>query len=255
MDKTTAIRKVKLLYRLTASAPEHEAANATSKAQELISKFELAPEEYEEQIEKPIYTQDDLLYESKEVIDWKRIIALATTYKFDCFVIQEEQVASTGDKNYLYFIYGYPDDVTIARHLFNFVCNQIEILITKNCAGRGKLFTSSYSEGVVDTVKINIEYEDYHVEGLVKQAAVEEAKELAPVQALAKTESPKEKPITAAVDIGKNDQRPLDIVAYFRGQADGRNIHIGKITDEFKLEQEIVNIDSIATDVLKKLFN
>lgn len=255
MDKASAITKVKLLYRLAASAPEHEAANATSKAQELILKFELVAEEYEEQIEKPIYTADDLLYESKEVIDWKRIIALATTDKFDCFVIQEEQIASTGDKNYLYFIYGYLDDVAIARHLFNFVCTEIEKLITKICAGRGDLFTSSYSEGLADTVKINIEYEDYHVEGLVKTAEPEEIKELAPTQALAKTEeAPKEKPIAEGIKV-KNSQKPLDIVAYFKGQSDGRNIHIGKITDEFKLEQEIVNIDSIATDVLKKLFN
>lgn len=258
MDKVAAIEKVRLLHRLAASASENEASNAFDMAKRLIEKYELLLEDYEEKVEKPVYTNDDILYKSKEVIDWKRIIALAATAKFDCFIIQEEQTASTGDKSFAYFIYGEPDDVAIARHLFNFVCEEIEKLLTKNCTNRGQLYIDSYSEGIANSVKINIEYENYHVEGLVKPIITEEVKELENTKALAKTEAtPKEKLFQEKIPVS-NKEKPLDLSAYFAGEKDGMNIHIGKIEHDFVLTEDILDLNgefsASSFELLKNLF-
>lgn len=241
MEKSTAIEKVKLLLRLAASAPENEAANAQEMASKFIDKFGLKPEDYEEKEEVPIYTDDELLFESLDFQEWRSILALAVGNKYDCLIIQETNTASTGEVVYKYFVYGDPVDVITVKQLYAFVTVEIQKLLDMNCRGRGDLYRTSYAEGVVNGVRINIEFEDFETEAIVIQkgdkveSSIKENK-----AALATIEDSKEKdiPIKDKVKVN-NGEKPLDIIAYFRGEGDGRTIHIGKLNSKKVLPVEV----------------
>lgn len=233
MEKPAAIEKVKLLMRLAASAPENESANAKRMADNLIEKFGLTLEEYEEKEVKPVYTDDELLFATQDVSEWAAILALTVANKYDCFVIQEENVSSLGDKEFKYFVYGNDADVICCKMLFAFVKDEIDKAVEKNCKGRGQLYITSYCEGLVNGIRINIETEDFAVEGMVVQKEAEEC----PKEAMVKTEEKKDKediPIKEKVQLNKKE-KPLDIIAYFTGEGHGRKIHIGKVLNDLYL--------------------
>lgn len=265
MNKEAAIVKVKLLIRLSNSPNENEAAAAKNRAEKLIEQFGLLEEEYKEVEEKPVYSDDDLLFETQDDLDWINILALAVGNKYDCLIIREENVASTGDRVFKYFVYGDSSDTMCTKMLFGFVKKEIDATVSMHCRGRGDLYISSFCEGVVNGVKINIETEDFHIEGMTVAKSVDEE----PKEALVKPEEPKKNkediPIKERKNVSK-DRKPLDIMAYFEGEGFGRKIHIGKVMEEYRylmdeedylLEEE--NEDPLVEDYswvnsLKKLF-
>jgi hypothetical protein len=239
MEKPQAIQKVKLLLKLARSAPEHEAANATSKADDLISRFGLDPKEYDIAEEKPLYTDDALLYAVPVVVEWMRILALTVGNKYDCFVIQEENVASTGERVYKYFVYGHENDVPMTKELFKFVSSQIEGLIALHCVGKSELYTSSFGEGAVNGIRINIEFESFNLPGMVK--APEKPMPVSSV-AIAKIDpEKKEAPLKEKVEVN-NPEKDIDIIGYFTGESYGRGIHINGAPNDKELPISIPKI-------------
>jgi Protein of unknown function (DUF2786) len=232
MDKETAIKKIKLLLKL-ANDPNNanEAANAQEKANQLIAEFSLLPEDYEEKIDPPIYTDDHFLFATVDPLDWQRSIALIATNKFDCYVIEEvNTVIATGENIYRYYTYGHESDMLLSKHLFNFLVEKTNGLVAEYCKGESELYISSYLEGAVNGIRTNVANENYTIHGLVKQ----EQPEVAP-QAIAKTDAPKkEKPPFSTKEQASVHlkEKPLDIYAYFQGENDAaNNIHIGEFAE------------------------
>lgn len=250
-DKAPIIAKVKLLLKLAQSPNENEAANAKAMAEKLIEKHGLSEAEYDIKDAPPIYTDDDLLFAEESEVDWKQIIAQACATKFDCFIIKEQQISSSGDQRFEYFIYGDPDDVAIARSLFSFVSNEIEALISKNCYGRGDLYIASYGEGAANSVRVNIEMEDYKVDGLVKPKVIIEAAENKEAIVSA-DKAPKAPPPIKERSNVSNAEKPIDIIAYWRGEGDGRHIHLSEM-DENDLTLPLDNDLEVPTGLLAKI--
>jgi hypothetical protein len=236
MDKEAAIKKTKLLLKLSQSPNEHEANNAQEKANQLIAEFSLTPEDYEEKVAPPVYTEDDLLFCSTDPHEWRRDLAVISTNKFDCYVIEEvNTVIATNENIYRYYAYGHANDMLLSKHLFDLLVKEATTLIDLKCKGKNELFTSSYCEGMVNGIRINVEHEDYVVAGLTKQEAQAEDK-----PALTKTEAPKkEKPFSTKQEANVHlHEKPLDIQAYFQGENDAyNNIHIGSFSEEKYLDE------------------
>jgi len=253
MEKPAAIQKVKLLFRLAASAPEHESATATAMAQQIIAKFGLVPEEYEVKEVKPLYgdSDDDLLFSTPTEIEWKSILALVVGTKYDCFIIKEENIASTGDRVLKYFVYGDESDVLMTKGLFKFVDAKIDQLISQHCRSMSELYISSFGEGAVNGVRVNIEYETFNMPGLVKTTPKVET-EVGSV-AIAKIElEKKEAPLKDKTQVG-NKEKPIDIIAYFTGESYGRDIHIGALFGDRELPDRLPYILNCAD--LSKIFD
>lgn len=246
------LQKIKLLLNLAKSPNENEAANAAAMALKLIEKFNVTDEQLAE-IDangRPIYTEDNLMLDTPELADWKNILALAVANKYDCYAIQEENVASSGERTYKYFVYGEEDDVAIAKELFSYVYGEMLKVIETKCTGRGELYRDSFCEGLVNGVKINIEFENFTVSGIVKtQSSSEEIKKdvLAPIE-----KAPIKPPAIDKKTKVTNKEKPLDIMAYFVGEGFGRDIHIGKFTKSNTLPTKMA--DQLEIGDLAKLF-
>lgn len=242
--------KIKLLLNLSKSPEPGEAANAAAMALKLIEKFNVTDEQLREieSSDKPIYTDENLLLETPELADWKNILALVVAKKYDCYAIQEENVLTTGEKSFKYYVYGEPEDIIIAKQLFDFVYNEVNKVIALRCTSRGELYRDSFAEGAVNGVRINIEYENFFSPGMViaKEDKVEEKKD-----SIANVEkSPVKPPAIEKKTMASNKEKPLDIMAYFIGEGYGRDIHIGEIS---KRTLEDVKLDLIDMPDLAKL--
>jgi hypothetical protein len=238
MDKSSIAEKVKKLLALAASSNENEASNAKTMAEKLIQKFDLKEEDYVIVEAAPIYTDDDLLFETKDFQEWKANLALVIGNKYDCLVIQE--INETGnDRRFKYFVYGDDPDVIHTKALFDFVIKSAQKLIDDQTDGRGELYVSSFAEGLAQGVRLNIETQDFQMEGIVLEKK--------PIQSsnskegLMKVESDalikKEPPIKERTLLNNNQDKQLDIMAYARGQKAGGSICIGKVNKDFYLKR------------------
>lgn len=242
------LQKIKLLLNLAKSPEPGEAANAAAMALKLIQKFNVTDEQLQEieSSDKPIYTDENLLLDTPELADWKNILALVVATKYDCYAIQEENVLSTGERSYKYFVYGEPEDIAIAKQLFNFVYSEINKLVTVKCSNKGQLYIDSFAEGAANGVRANIEFENFAIHSLVKTKEKEDLK----ADAIATVEkSPIKPPAIENKKKATNKEKPLDIMAYFTGEGYGRDIHIGAVQPGKFLPDDVID-----TTDLSKLF-
>jgi hypothetical protein len=224
MELQDIVLKIKYLMRLAKSANENEAANALFLAKKLMEKHGLLEADVEEKEEKPIYTDEQMFHNAVEPKEWEDILAVAVADKYECYVIKEKCVTSSGDMSFKYFAYGDDADIIFVKAVFNHLFSQMVSAISMNCRDRGELYVDSYSEGLVSAVRTNIMFEDFNMPGLVEV----KAKEDDPGPALVKTEEVREKPpIEEKTQTRSNKkEKPLDIMAYFKGEGDGRDIHL-----------------------------
>ncbi len=209
--------------RLAASANENEAANALAMAQKLMEKHGITAEAVEEKEVKPVYTDEELLFQSESNLEWIDQLTFAVADKYDCYIIKEKITASTGDEVYKYYVYGEDVDAIYVKEVFKLLHSQMVSVIDKNTIGRGPLFITSYCEGLVHGVKVNLMFEDFELKGMV-ETKTEAGPGLTKVEV-----DKKEPPLKEKQEVKKASQeKPLDILAYFRGEGDGRKIHIGE---------------------------
>ncbi len=222
------ILKIKYLMRLAKSANENEAANALAMAQKLMEKHGIKEAEVEEKEEKPVYTDDQLLFQTNSLLEWIDQLTFAVADKYDCYIIKEENTASTGEKIFKYYVYGDDTDAIYVKEVFACLHSQMQAMIDKTIVGRGKLFVDSYCEGLVHGVKVNLMFEDFELKGMV-EVKKEEGPGLTKVEAEKREPPLKEKQEVKTA----SKEKALDIMAYFRGEGDGRNIHIGEADSEY----------------------
>ncbi len=218
------VLKIKYLMRLAKSANENEAANALAMAQKLMEKHGLSDSDVEEKEEKPVYTDDQMFHSAIEPKEWEDILAVAVADKYECYVIKEKCITSGGDISFKYFAYGDDSDIVFVKAVFHHLHSQMISAISMNCRDRGQLYVDSYSEGLVSAVRTNIMFEDFNMPGLVEA----KVKEDDPGPALVKTEEVRDKPPIEEKTQTRSDkkEKPLDIMAYFKGEGDGRDIHL-----------------------------
>lgn len=235
MDKTSIIEKVKKLRALAESSNENEALNARTMAEKLVEKFDLKEEDYVVAEIKPIYTDDDLLFETKDFQEWKSTLAMVIGNKYDCLVIQELNETSGGNRSFKYFVYGEDVDVIHTKALFAFVIQAAQNLIDDQTQGRGELYISSFAEGLTQGVRLNIETQDFQMDGMIlekrpiQSSPSKEGMIKVEFDALVK----KEPPLKERTLLNNNQDKQLDIVAFARGQKAGASICIGKVNKNF----------------------
>ncbi len=228
------LAKIKLLLNL-ANSPNNsnEAENAKAMAEKLIAKYNITEEELESlKDKKPLYGEDEKLYVSIGIEGWRQQLALAIGKHYGCAIVQEEVVPLEGESQFSYFAYGEPEDVHSVKYVFRLLTNKVEELMANNCRGRGKIYLSSYGEGVVESIRHNISLDGIEIPKIKKPTGeVEEEKVLNNgTSNLSKVKEEKEKPADQSVNV-KTQSLIKDVAAYFIGVADGNWISLRDILE------------------------
>lgn len=234
------LHKIKLLFNLAAKAPEHEAANAKALAQKLMEKHGVTDEQLQELLNdgKPLYGEDQKLFSTPTVVPWKSLLAYLVSFKYNCYVVQEEQVPSEGSSEFVYYLYGDDNDVATVQYFFPKLLKEVEDVMLIACYGRGEIFVESYREGLINGLRENLNYFDLDF-GFLKKKTID--KQISTGTAnLTKTEAelPKEKPAKESVDVSSKTV-VKDINAFFRGDVDGRNIDLYGLFSDEELEAHV----------------
>lgn len=235
------LNKIKLLIKLTSSPNPHESETARTLADNLISKYNLSPEDLKAlEDPKPLYGEDDKLFSTMGLVGWKSQLALAIGSHFDCQIVQEELVPSEGEHQYNYYVYGDPEDSNNVKFAWQVLSIKVDELIIMNCSTHDNDYTSSYSEGVVEAMKSNIKFENIVIPQTKSRIPQEIKKD-----SLSPAESKKEKPKPANQSVDVNSQSIIkDIAAYYNGLYDGQYIYLQDLIEssaEKLLQLEVSN--------------
>lgn len=229
------LNKVKLLLNLAKSPNENEASNAQAMADKLISKYNITEDELASLEDKVFYDENDILFSAFYIVSWQQQLALAVANYFDCQIVLEELVPGQGLREYKYFVYGDDDQVKDTQFVYHALAKKVDSLVDTKCWGRGGIFIESYREGIVDSIKNNIQ--NFGIDLPEIKSTLKPEQQAAPPtsQTLTKTSpSEKEEPTDKRVDISKQSF-VKDVMAYFKGVDDGKYI---SLKDVLELEAE-----------------
>jgi hypothetical protein len=237
----TVLNKVKLLLNLANSPNENEAAAAQAMADKLIAKYNITEEELASLAEKPpLYGKDDLLFHTFSLVGWMQRLALTIAKHFYCYIVQEQIHASLGGIEYNYYVYGDDEDTDSVKFVFNAFVKKIHNFVETKCIGRGPIFIESYTEGVVESVRANIEMDGIDIPEVKRPARPiqqSDEKVLNNGQSnLTPFKQQKEAPEKETVDVGAGSLI-RDVMAYFKGLEDGRHLSLQDIL-ELEVENE-----------------
>lgn len=221
------LNKIKLLLKLGTSPNPHEADSARKLAEGLIEKHSVSQEELESLKDpKPLYGDDEKLFETLGLVGWRQQLALAVGTHFECQIVQEEYVPTEGPHIYHYFVYGDSEDVNKVQLSYHAFAKEVEKLVDIQCLGHGPVYTFSYCEGVVDAIKQNILLHGIDIpevrRPLKKDAVVTKQEGLVKQQDA--------RPKAAEERVNVNTQSIVqDIMAYFKGIQDGKELFLDEI--------------------------
>jgi len=236
----TILTKVKLLLNLANSPNENEAAAAQAMADKLIAKYNITEEELQSIADKPpLYGKDDLLYHVFSMVHWMQRLAFTCAKQFYCYVVQEQLQASTGITEYNYYVYGEDDDTGSVKFVFHAFVKRINEHIDTKCIGRGPIYIESYTEGLVEAIRANIEMDGIELPEVKRpvRPIQQEEKVLNNGQSnLTPFKQQKEAPEKESVDIGTSSLI-RDVMAYFKGLEDGRHFSLQDVL-ELEVENE-----------------
>jgi len=236
MSATPSIlAKVKKLLALTNSPNTNEADNARSMADKLIEKYNITEEELGSLDPKEYYGENEKLFVTLGMVMWRQQLAVAVAKYYDCQIVQEElrPAGSSEDAIVEYHHYVYGDD----DQVYKAFAKKIDNLCDTKCLGRGPVYLSSYCEGVVESVKWNIEMYGIDIPDIKKPIKKQEEKSIPISTTGIVRSSDKEEPV-------ENRRKNIDgtfikdIMAYFRGLDDGKNFSLKEV-----LEIEVSSIE------------
>src|SRR5574337_478381 len=227
----TILNKVKLLLNLANSPNPNEAENARALADKLISKYNITEEELAALDPKEFYGENEKLFSTIGITGWKQQLALAIAKYFDCQIVQEELAPTQGEHQFNYYVYGDDDQVKDTQFVYSAFNKKVENLISARCFGRGPIYVDSYCEGVVESIKWNINMYGIEVPDIKRPLKKQEEQVIqSDSKSITKTEKEKEEPTDKRVDV--NSQSIIkDIMAYFKGVEDGRDISLKDILE------------------------
>lgn len=224
------LNKVKLLINLAASPNQNEADNARALADKLIAKYNITEDELASLEEKVYYGENEKLFSTLGIVGWRQQLALAVATYFDCQIVQEELVPGDGVHEYNYYVYGDDDQVKDTQFVYHAFIKKVENLGDTKCLGRGPIYLESYCEGVVESIRWNIQ--TYGIEiPEIRRPLKEEEKAAPPTsKSITKSNGEKEEPTDKRVNI--NSQSFIkDVMAYFKGVDDGKNLSLQDILE------------------------
>lgn len=235
------LAKVKLLLNLKGSPNPHEAEAAQGMVDRLVAKYNITPEELASIADKkPLYGDDDKLYATIGLVSWKQRLATVIAKQLFCHIVQEELVPLDGLHHFCYFVYGEPEDAVNVKFVFHTFVTKVEELIKKKCVGRGEIFVSSYTEGVVEAISNNIYWEGIDIPSIKSSRKIQEVQQEKILNnggsLLAVHKEEKEKPVEQTINV--NSQSLIkDVGAYYKGLQDGQNFSLNEIL-ELEAENE-----------------
>ena len=149
--------KVKKLLALATSSNANEAESARTLANKLISKYNITEEQLSSMDPKVFYGEDEKLFVTIGLHPWRQQLALAVATYFDAQIVQEELVPVEGLHEFIYYVYGDDDQVKDTQFVYHAFAKKVEHLVDTRCIGRGPIHIDSYCEGVVESIKWNIQ--------------------------------------------------------------------------------------------------
>jgi len=224
------LHKVKLLLNLANSPNPNEAENARAMADKFIAKYNITEEDLASLEPKEFYGENEKLFVTLGICGWRQQLALAVATYFDCQIVQEEVVPAEGVHQFTYFVYGDDDQVKDVQFVYHAFCKKIENLSDSRCFGRGPIYVDSYCEGVVESVKWNIQM--YGIEVPEIKKPLKKVEQAAPINSKTITKSgpDKEEPTENRADVNKNSFIK-DIMAYFKGVDDGKELSLQAVLE------------------------
>lgn len=230
------LAKIKKLLGLATSSNVNEAQNAQALADGLMAKYNITADDLSSLDPKEYYGENEKLFFTVGLSLWRQQLAVAVASYFDCQIVQEQLGAAEGEATYTYFVYGDDDQVKDVQFVYHAFAKKINNLVDVKCLGRGPVYIDSYCDGVVDSVKWNIQM--YGIELPDGRRVVKQEEEKAPPpksNTIVKSGDNKENPTDNKIDISKG-HIVKDIMAYFKGVDDGKNLSLQEI-----LELEVEN--------------
>lgn len=230
------LNKIKMLLNLRNSPNVNEAANAATMAENLINKHGVSKDELKSLEEKkPLYGDDDKFFVTFGLVGWKQSLALTIAKQFYCQIVQEELIPVEGLHQYNYYVYGDKEDADNVKFVYQTFSDRIEELVEKKCIGRGPVYTSSYTEGLVEIINNTIIWEGIDIP-TIKVPSREKPIDV-PERTLNNGDSnlsvrkeEKEKPCQESVaPLGGTMIK--DMRAYFQGLQDGKDFSLQEVLE------------------------
>lgn len=224
------LNKIKLLLNLAKSPNPNEAKNAKLMAARLIEKHNVTQEELDSLDPKVFYGENEKLFSSLGIVGWMQQLSLAIATYFDCQIVVEETVPSEGEHSYSYFVYGDSDQVSNVQLAYNVFADKVNQLTDIKCLGKDINYIYSYNEGIVDSIKFNIILVGIDMPEIKKPIQQEENTIVDSKSSLTKGIGKKEEPTEKRSDVNAGSIIK-DVVAYFKGVADGNSLNIKSLLD------------------------
>jgi hypothetical protein len=224
------LQKIKLLQSLGNSPNANEAETALAMVARLIAKYNITQDDLNSIADKaPAYGEEEKLFQTIGVVSWMSQLALAIGNKYDCSIVQETiKPLDSGPEQNNYYAYGDPEDVEDVKFVWGAFSKKVEELVLINCINRGPIFIHSYTEGVTQSIRFNLETQDIDIPKVNLTKTKEEVKPDAIVSTGVVVE--KEKPTTETYNVNANSL-VKDIMAYFKGLEDGKEIKLQSVLD------------------------
>jgi Protein of unknown function (DUF2786) len=235
--------KVRKLIALATSSNANEATNARELADKLIAKYNITEQELASLDPKEYYGENEKLFITYGTVVWRQQLAVAVAKYFDCQIVQEEHRPAGAAENvtgeFHHYVYGDDDQVKDTQFVYHAFAKKINNLVETRCIGRGSIYKDSYCEGVVESVKWNIEMNGIDIPEIKKPIKKQEEKSVSiPTNGMIKS-TDKEEPV-------ENRRKNIDgtfikdIMAYFKGIDDGKNLSFKDIL-ELEVENEVAS--------------
>lgn len=236
------LNKVKLLLNLASSPNPNEAENARAMADKLIAKHNITEEDLAGLEPKEFYGENEKLFTTMGIVSWKQQLAVSIAGYFDCQIVQEELVPAEGPHQYTHFVYGDADQVKDTQFVYHAFCKKIDNLVGTKAPGRGPVYVESYCEGVVESIKWNIQMYGIDVPEIRKPIKEEEKAPPPNTKSITKSGPEKEEPTENRVNIS-GQTFIKDVMAYFKGVDDGKNLSLQDILEIESQNQESKQIE------------
>lgn len=148
-----------------------------------------------------------------------------------------------GLHEFRYYVYGDDDQVKDTQFVYHAFAKKIDNLSELRCIGRGPIYIDSYCEGIVESVKTNIELFGIDVPEVKRTLKKEEQAAPPTSTTIVKSGENKEDPVNNnKVDINKGTFIK-DIMAYFKGIEDGKHMSLQDVLELEKENAELAQLE------------
>ena len=223
------LQKIKLLQSLGTSPNANEAQAALAMVARLVAKYNVTQDDLNSIADKaPAYGEEEKLFKTIGVVSWMSQLAWVIGNKYDCSIVQETiKPVGGGPEQNNYYAYGDAEDVEDVKFVWRAFSKKVEELVLTNCINRGPIFIHSYTEGVTQSIRFNLETQDIDIPKVNLTKIKEDVK---PNTIVSTAPVEKEKPTTETYNVNAN-ALIKDIMAFFKGLEDGKGIKLQSVLD------------------------